>query len=284
VTGARVGGGSSWLCALLLANASACTRAPIESGEALDAPKPSALIAPRTTARQRPPQPPPSFCAPDMVEVEGSFCTELQQTCLRRRKPWQCAEFEAPSRCEGEGVPMRYCIDRYEFPNREGALPAVMTSWVDAKKQCEAGGKRLCTDAEWTLACEGPERLPFPYGYARDASVCSIDKKSPRPHEARLFSKRTQDAELARLDQREPSGEREKCVSAYGVHDLTGNVDEWVVNETGRPHKSSLKGGNWGEFRNACRPTTRGHGEGFYYYQIGFRCCRDPGVITEAAE
>jgi formylglycine-generating enzyme required for sulfatase activity len=117
--------------------------------------------------------------------------------------------------------------------------------------------------------------LPFPYGYARNADVCPIDKPSPKVKEKLLFRKSTQAAEIARLDQREPSGSRERCVSAYGVHDQTGNVDEWVLNESGNPHRSALKGGNWGEYRNACRPTTRAHDEGFRYYQTGFRCCRD---------
>jgi formylglycine-generating enzyme required for sulfatase activity len=153
-----------------------------------------------------------------------------------------------------------------------------MISWKEAKAACEAIGKRLCTDAEWTFACEGPERLPYPYGYIRDSAACSIDKPSPKVNEASLFSPKTQAAELARLDQREPSGSRDRCVSPFGVLDMTGSVDEWVVNQSGVPFQSALKGGNWGEYRNACRPSTLGHAEGFRYYQIGFRCCRDPNA------
>jgi len=219
-----------------------------------------------------------------MVSIAGDYCTKLEQRCLRRRKPWQCAEFAEPSKCVGKLVPKRYCIDRYESPNRAGAIAAVMTSWTDGKKACAALGKRLCTESEWTLACEGPRRLAFPYGYTRDATACPIDKRSPRVNEARLFSRRSAAAEVARLDQREPSGRRKRCVSEYGVYDLTGNVDEWVVNERGRPYKSSLKGGNWGEYRNACRPVTRGHDERFYYYQTGFRCCRDPLTASPTKE
>jgi len=216
-----------------------------------------------------------SACPADMLEIDGEFCALLDQTCKKRRQPWQCAEFEAPSRCRGAVSTLRVCIDRYEYPNRAGELPKVMVSWNEAKAACAAIDKRLCTDSEWTLACEGRERLPFPYGYARDPAVCSIDKPSPRPNDKRLFSPQTQADELARLDKREPSGSRARCVSAFGVHDLTGNVDEWVTNESGRPYKSALKGGSWGEYRNACRPATRAHDEAFRYYQIGFRCCRD---------
>ena len=83
-------------------------------------------------------------------------------------------------------------------------------------------------------------------------------------------------AELARLDQREPSGSRSECVSPYGVHDMVGNVDEWVVNvsQYGKPHISALKrGGYWGPVRTRCRPMTTEHEETFRYYPIGFRCC-----------
>jgi hypothetical protein len=216
----------------------------------------------------------PSRCPTNMVQVEGSYCVNLAQRCLEKRKPWQCARFEPPSKCLGDSTAMAFCIDRYEYPNEQGANAAVMSMWTEAKTTCESLGKRLCTDAEWTLACEGPERLPFPYGYQRDATVCNIDKRSPKVNESRLFASSTQQTELERLDQREPSGSRPRCVSPYGVFDLTGNVDEWVLNESRTPYRSALKGGNWGEFRNACRPATRAHDEVWRYYQTGFRCCK----------
>ena len=58
---------------------------------------------------------------------------------------------------------------------------------------------------------------------------------------------------------------------------MTGNVDEWVVNEGGHPYKSGLKGGYWGPVRDRCRPMTVAHNELFEFYQIGFRCCGESG-------
>jgi hypothetical protein len=176
--------------------------------------------------------------------------------------------------------PMRFCMDTFEWPNRVGELPRVMVSWFEAKKLCEGQGKRLCDDTEWTLACEGPDRLPYPYGWSRDDTLCNIDRQYLAWNAKRLFSNdpAVASAELARLSQREPIGQRRTCVSPFGVYDLTGNVDEWTRNVTGKdyPHASAFKGGHWVRgIRNRCRPKTSSHGPEFAFYAEGFRCCAD---------
>src|SRR5207237_10919252 len=98
--------------------------------------------------------------------------------------------------------------------------------------------------------------LPYPYGYERKSQACNIDKSHPDVNEKALENPKTRDAEVARLWQGEPSGSRESCVSPFGAFDMTGNVDEWVVNEGGMPYKSGLKGGYWGPVRDRCRPMT----------------------------
>jgi formylglycine-generating enzyme required for sulfatase activity len=99
------------------------------------------------------------------------------------------------------------------------------------------------------------------------------------PDESKWADPRTRAEEIVRLDQRDPSGARAACVSPYGVFDMTGNVDEWVVNENGspseKPYMSGLKGGYWGPVRDRCRPMTTAHNEWHTGYQIGFRCCED---------
>ena len=122
-------------------------------------------------------------------------------------------------------------------------------------------------------------------GYARDAQACNIDRPYIWPHPEKVYDPGTRESELARLDQREPSGSRAACVSPYGVHDMVGNVDEWVVNvsQFGKPYLSGLKGGYWGPVRTRCRPMTTAHDETFRYYQIGFRCCGDVHAIDLGA-
>ncbi len=176
----------------------------------------------------------------------------------------------------------RLCIDRYEAPNQKDAHQPVMVSFFDATGACAARGKRLCYESEWTAACEGPGEKPFPYGWERSAETCNIDNTWVNPTLSKIYSTdaTVRDAELKRLDRSVPSGSKPGCVSDYGVFDLTGNVDEWVLADHDRPKEkskfSALKGGAWGHVRNACRPVTTSHEPEFTYYFVSYRCCKDP--------
>jgi formylglycine-generating enzyme required for sulfatase activity len=162
----------------------------------------------------------------------------------------------------------------------EGPSPSKV-SWGEPREGNASAIRASNGDARPTLAGDGQERLPYPYGYARNAEACNIDKPYIIPDDAKWNDPRTRPEEIVRLDQRDPSGARDSCVSPYGVFDMTGNVDEWVVNETGReddkPYTSGLKGGYWGPVRDRCRPMTTDHNRWYRYYQIGFRCCADVG-------
>jgi formylglycine-generating enzyme required for sulfatase activity len=182
--------------------------------------------------------------------------------------------------CKGKEVPKHFCIDTYEYPNRVGELPRVMVSWREADEICRAEDKRLCDDDEWTLACEGPERTPYPYGWERDETICNIGQmhaKGPRLDDIYSKDPAVAAAELARIDLREKIGEgHPMCVSPFGVHDMTGNVDEWARNVTmhAQPFVSLFKGGHYlGKVRNRCRPATTFHDPDFLFYVEGFRCC-----------
>lgn len=230
-------------------------------------------------------------CPPGMVLIAGEYCPGLMQPCLE----WvsggvrRCARFDE-SRCVGHRFLRRFCIDRYEYPNLAGVKPAVMVSWYDALRACEIEGKRLCLASEWSFACEGVQRYPYPYGQTRDRKVCNFDRPRPSPEpNFELFARPRQvGAEVARLDMRVESGLVAGCVSPFGVQDMTGNVDEWVLNEDHfeqaetedrkPPFISGLKGGYWGPIRAACRPITTAHNEIFRFYQVGFRCCANARV------
>ena len=247
-------------------------------------------------AQMAPPASNGQACPTGMVHVRFDHCPKLLRRCLDK-------EFDQPNRiticnrfatskpeCKAPRVPLDFCIDEYEYPNQAGAKPPVMQNFFEASSLCAAAHKRLCYEREWVTACEGPEEKPFPYGYVRSNQQCNFDNRWVDPHLARVYSEdpEIQRAELERLDRSLPSGQMPGCVSDYGVHDLTGNVDEWTLADHERPRArakfSALKGGAWGHVRNACRPVTTSHAPEFRYYFIGFRCCADaaPGPASDA--
>ncbi len=245
-------------------------------------------------------------CPGDMLLVAGDYCPTVQQNCIDHHKEFKndqkktqravekgegkhattvserCLRYDEPSVClSKKREPMRFCVDRYEWPNQKGELPSLLVSWADAKKLCEEKGKRLCMEAEFNFACEGEAMLPYTYGYERDATACNIDKEYRKREKslkkyARCMQKPECKAELERLDQRLPTGSMPRCVSPFGVYDLNGNINEWVERPKQKyPNRSGLKGGWWGPVRGRCRPTVGFHKEDDYGYEEGFRCCKD---------
>jgi len=251
----------------------------------------------------------PEACPDDMLLVEGEYCTHIdnnqapdaagstagggakdievvERECLKewyapQNKKVVCEEFSSQGRCTGKMVKKRFCIDRYAWPNKKGYKPEVMNRFHQAQVKCAAVSKRLCTESEWTLSCEGPQMKPFPYGYVRDAKKCHGDEEWDGPNMLKVAQRDRQ--ELLRLYKGKPSGQPE-CKSDFGVYDLPGDTDEVVASETFEPgwrgkYDSVHTGGPWYKgVRNQCRPKIYTHDEGFYYYFLSFRCCADAGT------
>jgi formylglycine-generating enzyme len=248
-----------------------------------------------------PAEPPldPSGCPAGMIEVTGNYLVDARgrddtdgvfllqnQSCSfwrtrNRTDAGLCDRFDRSAWLAASAAlprkPLRFCIDRYEFPNTYGEFPLVGVTFAEAVKHCEKVGKRLCNESEWTFACEGEEGLPYPHGYERDREVCRIDVLSAGPGKD-TFSPRTGANTARGLDfawQGRRSGESPLCKSPFGVLDMTGNVDEWTLSTRRYGRRMILKGGHWGPARQRCRPQTRGHGPAYNRYDSGFRCCTD---------
>lgn len=312
---------SAWIATCLAAAVSSCSAAPAPPESTLSSgPPPSPVASPAEPGHSPAPvsadhgaepgaaaqlgaDPPaaspttatasagPSACPAGMVLVDGDYCTEVEHECLKSwfdksNKKTVCEEFAPRATCTGKRVKKRYCIDKYSWPNIEGERPEVMNIFYQAQVKCAAAGKRMCTESEWTLACEGPKMLPYPYGFKRDPTKCNGDRPWDGPRMERVAKRDPK--ELARLWQGVRSGSQPECVSDFGVHDLPGNNDEVVASEqTGSGWKAKYDsvntGGPWYKgVRNQCRPKIYTHDEGFYYYFLGFRCCAEPdGQATD---
>lgn len=165
-----------------------------------------------------------------------------------------------------------YCIDRYEYPNLEGALPRVDVTWAEARALCQARGKRLCTELEWEYACGGPDRLAYGYGDRFEAGRCN----TPVPVDGAW----NRGAGIA------PSGLHPACGNDNGVRDLIGNVWEWTDGwyDEARGWRV-VRGGSWFHSANLARSEAR-YGrhltQAYHLDLVGFRCCRT--VVDGASE
>jgi len=208
-----------------------------------------------------------------------------------------------PQPCPQDMVPIqKFCMDRYEAPNKAAQLPLVMYHYLEAAAWCKARNKRLCFDDEWTLACAGAGGAKYPYGNTHKPGVCNDNKTWKLYNQSKLngwpsgasgpnimtlsalFTAAQAKGSAAKvaadhvkwLYQGTPSGAKTGCKSAFGVQDLCGNVEEWTIRRDGgrQSFHGNLKGRYWSEART-CQSGVKTHGDSFRFYEIGFRCCVD---------
>lgn len=255
------------------ASESSIPELPIPLANASEEPAAPAPVQRDVPIAQRPPTP-AGPCGSDMILIDGDYCPDADEVCLKWIDPppyanLRCAEYAKPTKCKGKTVHKRFCIDREEYAARDAAgdvtdLPLVSKNWNEAQALCGGKGARLCKETEWEFACEGNEISPYPYGWKRDSSICNFDKTNLGGPEEKLN------------DLRAPLSAYPDCKSPFGVHDMVGNVDEWVEREGMQPpNRSSLRGGWWLPGRNRCRAATTQHGEDYSGKQVGFRCCKE---------
>ena len=193
---------------------------------------------------------------------------------------------------------------RYLALSESGATPQGYVNGVESADACEAAGKRLCTLKEWYGACSQGGQRVYPYGVRYQPGKCNSGKTHVL---TRLFGA---DATRWRYEEhfnspelnREPgflarTAEYAGCTTESGIHDLVGNLHEWVSDRIDANvaivlpllpviEESLRRNTGHGIFMGGFYSTTNQHGEGcrfltpaheitYHDYSTGFRCCSD---------
>lgn len=192
------------------------------------------VASPRVDLGPQPDGKLPVSCPADMVRVAGSFCIDT----------WEASRPDATVYSSG--------TDGSRATSRKGVLPWQVQSNAEAAQACDAAGKRLCTPAEWELACEGPAGTIYAYGNTYDGALCNGIDTFP-------------DWQFHLM----PTASFPACTNGWGVFDMNGNLWEHVAGGSG----ATIRGGafNCSDSMTYHRcdyiPST------WFPTAQGFRCC-----------
>lgn len=162
----------------------------------------------------------------------------------------------------------------------EGAVPQGYIDGESAATACAEAGKRLCTDAEWQRACQGPAGTLYPWGNDPMPGACN-DARERHPAieyfgtaDPWIWSELGNPCILQVPDGLATTGAHPECVTAEGALDMVGNLHEWTAAPEG-----TFRGGFFVDTvlnGPGCTYATTAHDRTHWDYSTGFRCCADP--------
>jgi formylglycine-generating enzyme required for sulfatase activity len=209
-------------------------------------------------------------CQGALARFKNSYDWEKPAHEVTLTKPFYIGKFEVTQ----EQYQQVTGTNPSHFKGRD--LPVEMVDWDDAQKFCRKAGEktrltvRLPTEAEWEHACRAGTRTTYYMGHSdADLDLAAWHEKNSG-------------------ETTHPVGQ--KTPNAWGLHDMHGNVWEWVQDFYG-PYKAEaatdpdgsaqgkyrvLRGGSWVDLPWSCRSSNRLR---FYpdmrAQNIGFRVAAD---------
>lgn len=152
--------------------------------------------------------------------------------------------------------------------------PVTMVTWFGAKAYADFYDYRLPTESEWEKAARGTDNRPYPWGHQIQTANANF-RKSGSPFQTENgwsdttpvgFYNGQSYGDFQTIDSPSP----------YGVHDMAGNVAEWVGDLWPGTHDRIMKGGHKDAYPSDARIWKRNSAPPDYCSpNVGFRCVRD---------
>jgi len=167
------------------------------------------------------------------IDSSGHYSASLIKTIeISKGELWE-------TKCPQNFVPVKkdtlktnssvFCIEKLEHSSNGNVL------YAEAKEECEEAGFRLCTEQEWTAACNSGGGN---YGVIEETNF------SPAEFLSKNCGVGTGDSLSARnFDKR-----KKLCASPDGVRDLPGQLQEWVISAN---DSALIKGSSYPIFNGA---------------------------------
>ncbi len=106
------------------------------------------------------------------------------------------------------------------FPEGKDKEPVTWVTWFDAANFCQWAEKMLPTEKQWERAAKGTEGNEYPWGNEYQSDIANLSNRAGSKNKPVVV------------------GSFPKSTTKEGIHDLVGNVWEWV-NDDYKPYKGS---------------------------------------------